>query len=153
MKILIVSDSHGHDLLLRDLVKQYPNMDYYLHAGDSQSSMMSIYPFDSVKGNCDYFDFDVKRKIYTPKGYLLMKHFPTISKGEIEDIKFFIHGHTHKYQCYKENNYYVICPGSIALPRDGTLGSYAILEINEKESIVTIYELDSKNILIRMKIM
>lgn len=153
MKILIVSDSHGNDSILKDLYKQYPKMDYYLHAGDSQSSPMMIYPFDSIKGNCDYFDFDVRRKLYTPKGYLLMKHFPTITGKDKEDIKFFVYGHTHRYRLYIEDDIYVICPGSVSLSRDGSLGSYAILEINDVESSVTIYEVGTKNILTRMKIM
>lgn len=152
MKILVVSDSHGNDNVLMDLYTQYPNMDYYLHAGDSQSSSMAIYPFDSVLGNCDFYDFDERRKIYTPQGYLLMKHHPLIWGKEKEDIKFFIHGHTHKYELRKENDLIILCPGSLSRPRDGTDGSYAIMEINEDKSVITIYELETKNILIRMEL-
>ena len=59
MKILLVSDTHGNNVALDALVKKYPNMDLYLHCGDSESDEYSIYPFRSVKGNCDYFgDFN-----------------------------------------------------------------------------------------------
>ncbi len=153
MKILIVSDSHGNDEILRELYKMYPNMDYYLHAGDSQSSLMAIYPFDSVLGNCDFYDFDLVRKISTPKGYLLMRHYPKYSKEEIKDVKFFIHGHTHVARVIKENELYVICPGSVSLPRDGTNGTYMIIEINENNSTITTFDVETKNILTREKIM
>lgn len=153
MKILIVSDSHGNDEILRELYKMYPNMDYYLHAGDSQSSLMAIYPFDSVLGNCDFYDFDLVRKISTPKGYLLMRHYPKYSKEEIKDVKFFIHGHTHVARVKKENELYVICPGSVSLPRDGTNGTYMIIEINENSSTITTFDVETKNILTREKIM
>ena len=153
MKILIVSDSHGNDGILRELYNMYPNMDYYLHAGDSQSSSMTIYPFDSVLGNCDYYDFDMNRKIYTPIGYLLMRHYPKYTKEEVKDVKFFVHGHTHSARIYKENDLYIICPGSVSLPRDGTNGTYVIIEINERESTITTYDVETKNILTREKIM
>ena len=153
MKILIVSDSHGNDEILRDLYRMYPNMDYYLHAGDSQSSLMAIYPFDSVLGNCDFYDFDLVRKISTPLGYLLMRHYPKYSKEEIKDVKFFVHGHTHVARVYKENELYVICPGSVSLPRDGTNGTYMIIEISENSSTITTFDVETKNILTREKIM
>lgn len=153
MKILVVSDTHGDNSILRDLYNQYPNMDYYLHAGDSQSSSMSIYPFDSVLGNCDFYDFDLKRKIYTPIGYILMKHHPSYNEVEIKDVKIFIHGHTHRYEYKEKNGLVIICPGSISLPRDGSEGTYVIIEINDKESTVTFYERDRKNILLKKKIL
>ena len=153
MKILVVSDTHGNDDILKELYNEYPKMDLYLHAGDSQSSSMAIYPFDAVEGNCDYFDFDRCRKVYTPKGYLFMKHYPNLTSKEKEDIKFFIHGHTHRNALYEEDNVVVICPGSLSLPRDGTLGTYAIMEINEGESNIYIVERETKNILKRMKLM
>ena len=153
MKILVVSDSHGNDGILMDLYNQYPKMDYYLHAGDSQSSSMAIYPFDSILGNCDYYDFDRCRKIYTPMGYLFMKHYPNITDKEKEGVKFFIHGHTHRFSLYKEKDLICLCPGSVTHPRDGSLGSYAIIEISESKAEITIYELETKNILTKMKIM
>ena len=76
MKILLVSDSHGHEQILKDLYRQYPKMDLYLHAGDSALDISSIYPYISVRGNCDYYPFDDRYLVYTPVGYLLMKHKP-----------------------------------------------------------------------------
>ena len=55
MKILLVSDSHGDYESLDRLAKMYPNMDLYLHAGDSEQDEWSIKPFVSVRGNCDHY--------------------------------------------------------------------------------------------------
>ena len=78
MKILLVSDSHGNNEALDLLTKNYPNMDIYLHLGDSESDEFSIYPFRSVKGNCDYFgDFQNYLVIPTPYGNLFAQHKPT----------------------------------------------------------------------------
>ena len=152
MKFLVVSDSHGNDEILQDLYSQYPNMDYYLHAGDSQSSSMVIYPFDSILGNCDYYDFDRCRRIKTPLGDVFMKHFPTLRNDETKDVRFFIYGHTHRYKLKEEDGIIYICPGSVSLPRDGTLGTYVIMNIEEEKATIEVYELGSKNILSSLKV-
>ena len=148
MKILVVSDSHGNDSVLKDLLKEYPKMDYYLHAGDSQSTSYALFPFDSVRGNCDYFDFDIVRRINTPMGYLVMKHYPVLNSSEEKTTKIFIHGHTHRYGI-KKDSYITICPGSVTHPRDGSLGSYAILEIETDHINIFIVELGTKKILLK----
>ena len=55
MKILLVSDSHSDYTALDQLAAKYPNMDLYLHAGDSEQDEFSIKPFISVRGNCDHY--------------------------------------------------------------------------------------------------
>ena len=148
MKILVVSDSHGNDEILQELYSQYPNMDYYLHAGDSQSSSMVIYPFDSVLGNCDYYDFDRCRRIKTSVGDIFMKHFPTLRSNEAKDVKIFIHGHTHKNALYIDNDGLItLCPGSISRPRDGTIGSYVIINIENERIEIKVIEAETNNIL------
>ena len=147
MKFLIVSDTHGDDDSLRKLYKQYPNMDYYLHAGDSQSSSMAIYPFDSVEGNCDFYSFDRVRRIRTNRGDVLMKHFPHMNTLESKNVKFFIHGHTHRYELYVENAVITMCPGSLTLPRDGTEGTYILMDISDDHIKIDIIEVESKKIL------
>ena len=54
MKILLISDSHGNNAAIEKLLKMYPTMDLYLHAGDIETDEQAIRPFDCVKGNCDY---------------------------------------------------------------------------------------------------
>lgn len=152
MKILLVSDSHGNDQILQDLYRQYPKMDLYLHAGDSSLDIEMIWPFISVKGNCDYYPFDDKYRLYTPIGYLLMKHKPFFTADEIKDNKILIHGHTHKAYVKEEHGHILICPGSINLPRDGTEGTYVVLDITTNLLTITIYEINTKNVLYKIEI-
>ena len=152
MKILLVSDTHGDNEILQYLRSVYPDLDYYLHAGDSQSDIYSIYPFESVEGNCDYCPFDELFRVQTPMGYLLMKHKLTFTEEQIKDNKFFIFGHTHQNHIFIDGDKVFINPGSTSRPRDGTNGTYAILEIKEKTATIIIYDIETKNVLIKKEI-
>ena len=152
MKILLVSDSHGNEKLLKELVNSYPNMDYYLHAGDSGLDRDTLYPFESVRGNTDYYPFDELLRIYTPIGYLLIKHKPGFSKEQIRDNKILINGHTHQHQFYVEGDKIFLNPGSLTLPRDGTNGTYAIISVKKESNSIIIYDIETKTILINEQI-
>lgn len=144
MKILLVSDSHGNNEALDLLVATYPNMDLYLHAGDSESDEYSIYPFRSVKGNCDYFgDFLDHLVIPTPIGNMFVQHRPIPNSDLLREhkVKIFVYGHTHVRKLDKSNDIIVINPGAISFARDRFDGSYAILDITEKNVDVKFYVL------------
>lgn len=135
MKILIISDTHGNNRVIEELVKKYPNMDKYLHAGDIEGDDQSIAPFDAVKGNCDHFSsLPPQRIIPTPMGYLCMRHEPYLpaSIKKEYDVKIFVHGHTHRRRFVREGNVYIINPGAISFSRDGFDLSYAIVTITEE---------------------
>lgn len=153
MKYLIVSDSHHNDEILQKLYKEYPNMDVYIHAGDSCSDIYSIYPFDSVLGNCDYFPFDEKRIYSSEVGNILLRHHPYISVEERKNMRIFIHGHTHIARVIEEGGLLIINPGSISRPRDNSNGSFAILKIEGSSICVDVIDVFSKNILIHYRIM
>lgn len=144
MKLLVVSDTHGQNEILKELYKEYPSMDYYLHAGDSNTHENELLPFEAVQGNCDYFDFNQRRLIRTPIGNILMKHHPYVTRNEIEDVKIFIHGHTHRYEIDNSNGLIIMCPGSTSHPRDDSIGSYAIIEIENNILDIKIIELETK---------
>ena len=142
MKILLVSDSHGHNEILKNLVRQYPNMNFYFHAGDSQSSPYEIAPFISVKGNCDYNDFPKERdcllegfKIHLEHGNALNFAINPEHYIKEKDCDIFLFGHTHQKYVNKIGKTYVFNPGSIARPRDGEKGSYLILYLTRDQHI------------------
>lgn len=153
MKILIVSDSHHHDEVLYELVKEYPKMDLYLHAGDSESFPEGIFPFDSCLGNCDFYPFMERRLIRTEYGNILMKHKPFLNKEEKQDIRIFIYGHTHRYAVYEEDGILFINPGSVSFSRDDSDGSYAILTMEKDLIKVDVIDIFAKNILTSYQIM
>ena len=151
MKIVVASDSHSHSELLLELVKAYPDADLYLHAGDSQDTSYAIHPFESVKGNCDYFEFDEKRFIRSPLGNIYMKHLPYLSNEEKKDVDIFIYGHTHKAEVHEEDGIIYLNPGSIVYPRDNSNGSFAIIEDINNEICIRIIDKLSKNVFITFK--
>ena len=145
MKILLVSDTHGNNEALDFLVNQYPNMDLYLHLGDSESDEYSIYPFRSVRGNCDHFgDFQDYLVIPTPYGNMFAQHKPNPNPDLLRkyDIKIFVYGHTHVRKYFDEAGIISINPGAISFARDRYDYSYAILEISKEKVDVMFHTLD-----------
>ena len=144
MKILLVSDSHGDYQALDQLAAKYPNMDLYLHAGDSEQDEFSIKPFISVRGNCDhYYDFPNYLVIPSPIGNIYVQHTPYVSKSVINEhnAKIVIHGHTHVRRNETKNGILFINPGAISYARDKFNGSYAIIEIDSKNVEAKFYTL------------
>lgn len=150
MKILLVSDAHGNIDAMMDLIKIYPNMDLYLDAGDNMSSVYQLSPYRSVKGNCDYYPYDEKAFISTPIGGILMRHLPYIDKKELEGVKIIIHGHTHRMKIDNRGDYIILCPGSISLPRDGSNGTYAIINIENNNINIDIIDIFTKKVLLHL---
>ena len=142
MKILLVSDNHGDYEALDRLANKYPNMDLYLHAGDSEQDEFSIKPFISVRGNCDhYYDFPNFLVIPSPAGNIYIQHTPFISKSVISEhnAKIVIHGHTHTRRNEMVNGILFINSGAISYARDKYDGSYAIIEIEDQRVEVNFY--------------
>ena len=142
MKILLVSDSHGDYATLDRLFKMYPDMNLYLHAGDSEQDEWSLKPFISVRGNCDhYYDFPNYLVIPSPIGNIYVQHTPFVSKSVINEhnAKIVIHGHTHTRRNEKKSDIVFINPGAISFARDKYEGSYAILTIENNQLEVKFY--------------
>lgn len=147
MKILIVSDSHGHNEIIDDLIRDNKDVEIFLHAGDSEVPPHTLYPFRVVKGNSDYtFDMVEQYIIPSPFGNILLRHKENDIKKDFlikNNIKIVVFGHTHVKTCISKNDICYINPGSLAYPRDeGT--SYAILENEEKECFLTFYDAETK---------
>ena len=144
MKILLVSDSHGDYTALDRLAKAYPNMDLYLHAGDSEQDEWSIKPFISVRGNCDhYYDFPNYLVIPSPYGNIYVQHTPFVSPSLINEhkAKIVIHGHTHTRRNEMKNGILYINPGALSFARDKYSGSYAIIDLDANHVDVKFYTL------------
>ena len=145
MKILVVSDSHGDYESLDRLSKMYPNIDLFIHAGDSEQDEFSIKPFISVRGNCDhYYDFQNYLLIPSPIGNIYVQHYPHIAKSVINEhnVKVVIHGHTHTRRHEIINGILYVNPGAISFARDKYSGSYAIITIENNDIEVKFYTLN-----------
>lgn len=135
MKIVVVSDSHGNSDILYKILEDNSDADLFIHAGDSGLNT-AIYPYRMVRGNCDYYtDFPSELNINTPYGKIYVTHghqYMTITEYSIKskDCKIFIFGHTHKHLVKEFDDTYLCNPGSVSLPRDGTDGTYLIINID-----------------------
>ena len=154
MKVLIVSDSHGHNEYLDDLIREYQDVDLFLHAGDSEVPPHTIYPFRVVKGNCDYiYDMPEELIIPSPFGNILLRHKDNAPIKFIKEnnIRIYIFGHTHVKTCIKKNDIVYINPGSLTFPRDDST-SYAILENDEKYCYLSFIDALTKRMVKRFRI-
>ena len=64
-----------------------------------------------IRGNCDA---EVDQMVL---------HLPPMKKGDI-----FIQGHTHVLRADKKENYTILNPGSVSIPKEGNIPTYAVLE-------------------------
>ena len=154
MKVLIVSDSHGHNEYLDDLIRENQDVDLFLHAGDSEVPPYTIYPFRVVKGNCDYiYDMPEELIIPSPFGNILLRHKDNAPIKYIKenDIRIYVFGHTHVKACIKKNDIVYINPGSLTFPRDGE-ASYAILDNDEKYCYLSFIDALTKKMIKRYRI-
>mgnify|MGYP003307969790 CR=1 FL=1 len=155
MKILIVSDSHGNNEVLDELVRTHTDVSLFLHCGDSCCPAHSIFPFKSVRGNCDYlYDMEETFILPSPFGNILLKHKPNATDKFLKDnnIRIYVYGHSHIKECSKKNNICYINPGSVSEPRDGDMPSYIILENDEKEMFCSFYEVDSNKLIKKFRV-
>ena len=93
-----------------------------------------------VRGNCDtevdqmVLDFPVmadyalilygERNLYATHGHIYNENnLPPLKNGDI-----LIHGHTHVLKAEKREDYTLLNPGSVSIPKEGNPPSYAILE-------------------------
>ena len=93
-----------------------------------------------VRGNCDaevdqmvlqfpiMADYcvivDQERTIYCSHGHVYHEdNLPPMKNGDI-----FIHGHTLVLRAEKKDNYTILNPGSVSIPKEGNIPTYATLE-------------------------
>ncbi|MCB5933449.1 metallophosphoesterase [Caldibacillus thermoamylovorans] len=153
MKVLICSDSHGLKEELIQLKKTHPDMDYYIHCGDSElvKDHSAIQGYHVVRGNCDFGnDFPERdliaagnERIFITHGHrdhvktsLMNLHYRAIE----QNATIVCFGHSHVLGVENIEGILFINPGSIALPRMRKERTYVILEINGASKTVHVYE-------------
>ncbi len=147
MRILVVSDTHGNlerfDRVLSQLEKESP-VDMIIHCGDYYEDAMNIrmtwgIPVTAVKGNCDHEFSDTGFALLTTEaGDLLITH------GHMENVGLSLQrlyykalenncigavfGHTHRSVFTEIDGLYMMNPGSLPRPRDGSGGTFGIIQ-------------------------
>lgn len=139
MKILVVSDSHLYNEMLKKITIYYKNkVDLMIHCGDS--SLLKNDPilkdYLCVKGNHDDDDFPIsiiKDNILITHGHkfgVYQGYQKLISLCKEKQIQICLHGHTHvpTHQIYEGIHF--INPGSTMINRGSYgFGSFAVIDI------------------------
>ena len=145
MKAVVVSDSHGRFGGIQDVIEREAPFDVFLHAGDIQGGIGHIEdwaecPVYVVKGNCDWGG-DYPMEVMVPFGswriflthghrYGVKKEIQTLAaKAKELGADVAIHGHSHIPAVEERYGVIVLCPGSIAEPRQkNRRPTYLVLE-------------------------
>lgn len=148
MQIIVVSDNHGDKAILDQLQRCYPNADLFLHLGDSELSEWELGKFISVKGNKDHdINLPKFRYVHTEYGEIYMEHgihLFGINEKMIrsKNALIFLSGHTHVSKTKKiDDKCYYANPGSLTRPRDGTNGTYIVINLTKDNVDIKIIEL------------
>ncbi len=146
MRLLAVSDTHGNDLILQELLVQYPDLDGYFYAGDSELAYTNplFQTYAAVLGNMDYdanFPKTVTRTIAGTTIFMTHGHLYGVGfdRSRLADAarevgaRIAIYGHTHVAAAEQHQGVVCINPGSISQPR-GALrdlgGTYALIDVD-----------------------
>lgn len=151
MKILVVSDTHGHDEnLIRVLQREWP-IDVLIHCGDLEGSEEYIKeavecPCFFVRGNNDFFSDLPREEVFQLGDYRIMathghQYGVSFGVGQLEEearerqVQVVMFGHTHYPYLEEKQGLTILNPGSLSYPRQlGRQPSYLIMKINEDDS-------------------
>ena len=137
------AEEAGRLILLGDILYHGPRNDLPKeYAPKEVIAMLNPIKNDicAVRGNCEaevdqmVLDFPVmadyalilygERHLYATHGHIYNeKNLPPLKNGDI-----LIHGHTHVLKAEKREDYTLLNPGSVSIPKEGNPPSYAILE-------------------------
>ncbi len=150
MRILIVSDTHGDYQRVIDIFKKLTKdspVDMIVHCGDYSDDASKIHAATgarilSVRGNCDgSFDEREFAVLETEAGNYFVCHGHMQNVGyNKRDLYYYacqedcigaIFGHTHRAEKTELGDFMFINPGSISHPRDGSGGTFALLNTSE----------------------
>ena len=148
MKVLIVSDIHGNYNNLNKVINDNKGFDYLLILGDILSSfcgddiinLLNSYntKIIAVRGNCD--NMNIEKLDFSLENYFVVTPIDNklffLTHGHLYDrhsdmgvdYDVYLQGHTHVPMMIEENNKLYLNPGSITLPRGGSIKSYILYE-------------------------
>lgn len=149
MRILIISDTHGREGNLEEVLEMEAPFDALIHLGDTEGGEDYIReiagcPCYIVSGNNDFFcDMPREAEIKLGKYKVLLTHghYYYVSLGTQElrrqararglDIVMF--GHTHRPHFEEDNGVVILNPGSLSYPRqEKRKASFMIMTIDSE---------------------
>lgn len=152
MKLLVMSDTHGDEEIIKIVRDRHPDVDVTVHCGDSELPFEHPYleGVKKVRGNCDAdknFPNEIQFtsggvRFLTTHGHLynvkstLMNLYYRAKEVEAEVV---FYGHSHILDIEEIDNILLINPGSLLKPRGITEKSYVIVEVENKTYNIIAY--------------
>lgn len=154
MRIVVISDSHGHGSIVDRIIRREDKADAFIFLGDVTTDIEDFtYEYTNkkfyiVSGNCDTFSRYPYTLVEEMGGVrIFITHGHTmgvkggiggiISTAKQLDCKMALYGHTHIPNIKYEEGIHIVNPGSCARSRDGG-NSYAVIDIRENGILPTI---------------
>ena len=153
MKILVVSDTHGRNNNLMEIIKKVSPIDMLIHLGDYCGTAKAIEgmvdcPVHMVAGNNDFMsDYPKEKVVSIGKHRIFMTHGhkyggayageKLLYKAAENNADIVMFGHTHVPMIRYVDGVTLVNPGSTTLPRDYPYKpSYVIMEIDRREEVL-----------------
>lgn len=147
MRFVIVSDNHGDQDIIRQIINYYHNDAIIIHAGDSELKFSDplVSQMNLVEGNMDIAQFN-QTILLDENGYRVLVthgHRYGVNYGLLnlkllaieKKAKMVVYRHTHQLSVAREDGILFINPGSISQPRGQYAalgGTYAVVESNDQ---------------------
>ena len=143
-KVIVVSDNHFAKEGIEFIKKEYKDIDYFLHCGDSDMYSDDLVGWNVVSGNHDQFFSPFPQElileieehrfliVHGHKHGIFLGYYDTLvedAKNKKCDVVCF--GHIHWYVDGERKGIRLLNPGSIRYPRDGADMSYMYLEVTK----------------------
>lgn len=149
MRILIVSDTHGHERNLETVLEKTGHIDHFIHLGDVEGQedyieVIAGCPVHMVSGNNDFFSSLPREEEFCLGKYRVMithGHYLGVSMGTdilkeealSRNVDIVMYGHTHRPEINIQENITILNPGSLSYPRQrGRMPSYILMEIDHR---------------------
>ena len=148
MKVLIISDTHGHNRELEKVLDKVKPIDALIHCGDIEGQEDYITALAGcetfiVAGNNDYFSALPREQEFILDGKKILLthgHYYGVSmgnerileegRGRTADVVMF--GHTHRPCLEQYSDITLLNPGSLSYPRQqGRRPSFVIMDIDK----------------------
>lgn len=148
-KVLVISDSHGYTEEISQIAERHrEEVDQMLHCGDSEldAEAAELEGFMKVGGNMDFDPrfpdettftvgeitfFAAHGHLHHVKNSLMQLSY----RAQEEGAQIICFGHTHIAGAEKAGDQIFLNPGSIRLPRQRNIKTYAIVSWETKEKI------------------
>lgn len=149
MRVLIMSDTHRDTRNALEAIRRAGKIDMCLHLGDVEFDAATLQehldcPLYMVRGNNDFLrmfpeelELNIgKYKVFMAHGHRYLVDMGTerfIEEALSRDADIAIYGHTHKPIVWVTDEITLLCPGSIAYPRQNKRkNTYIIMEIDDE---------------------